>query len=75
MKIVHTVHGLPFHRHERWWRNRLYVALERRAARRSDAIISVADAMTAQALPAEPPPCGCPLDSGAAPGGSAVAGG
>ena len=52
MKIVHTIHGLPFHPYERRWRNRLYVALEKRAARRSDAIISVADAMTAQALAA-----------------------
>lgn len=50
MGIVHTIHGLPFHPHERWWRNRLYVALERRAARKTDAIISVAGAMTAQAL-------------------------
>jgi glycosyltransferase involved in cell wall biosynthesis len=49
-KIVHTVHGLPFHPYQSWWLNRLYVALEARAARRSDAIISVADAMTAQAL-------------------------
>jgi glycosyltransferase involved in cell wall biosynthesis len=52
MKIVHTVHGLSFHRHEKWWRNRLYVAMEKRAARRTDAIISVADAMTAQSLAA-----------------------
>jgi glycosyltransferase involved in cell wall biosynthesis len=52
LKIVHTVHGLPFHRYESWWRNRLYVALERRAARRTDAIVSVADAMTEQALAA-----------------------
>jgi glycosyltransferase involved in cell wall biosynthesis len=52
MKIVHTVHGLPFHRYESWWRNGLYIALERRAARRTDAIISVADAMTQQALAA-----------------------
>jgi glycosyltransferase involved in cell wall biosynthesis len=52
MKIVHTIHGLPFHRYEAWWRNRLYIALERRAARRTDAIISVADAMTRQALAA-----------------------
>lgn len=52
MKIVHTIHGLPFHPYETWWRNRLYVALERRAARQSDAIISVADAMTHQALAA-----------------------
>jgi len=52
MKVVHTIHGLPFHPYQRWWRNRLYVALERRAARRTDALISVADAMTAQALAA-----------------------
>jgi glycosyltransferase involved in cell wall biosynthesis len=52
MKIVHTVHGLPFHRYEKWRRNRLYVAMERAAAKRTDAIISVADAMTAQALAA-----------------------
>ncbi len=50
MKIVHTVHGLPFHPYESWWRNRLYVSLEKRAAKRSDAIISVADAMTCQAM-------------------------
>jgi len=52
MRIVHTIHGLPFHPYETWWRNRLYVRLERRAARQSDAIISVADAMTRQALAA-----------------------
>ena len=52
MKIVHTIHGLPFHRYQARWRNRLYIALERRAAARSDAIISVADAMTTQALAA-----------------------
>ncbi len=52
MKIVHTVHGLAFHRYESWLRNRLYIALERAAAKRTDAIISVADAMTAQALAA-----------------------
>jgi glycosyltransferase involved in cell wall biosynthesis len=50
--IVHTVHGLPFHPYQSWWLNRLYVALEKRAARRCDAIISVADAMTRQALDA-----------------------
>jgi glycosyltransferase involved in cell wall biosynthesis len=52
MKIVHTIHGLPFHPYQSRLRNRLYIALERRAARRSDAILSVADAMTAQALAA-----------------------
>ena len=52
MKIVHTIHGLPFHPYQSWWRNRLYVALERRAAPHSDALVSVCDAMTAQALAA-----------------------
>ncbi|MDP6635802.1 MAG: glycosyltransferase family 4 protein [Phycisphaerae bacterium] len=52
MKIVHTVHGLPYHRYLSRWRNRLYIALEKRGAQRSDAIISVADAMTRQALAA-----------------------
>ena len=52
MRIVHTIHGLPFHPYGNPLANLLYVALERRAARRSDALISVADAMTAQALAA-----------------------
>jgi glycosyltransferase involved in cell wall biosynthesis len=52
IKIVHTVHGLAYHRYNAWWKNRLYIALERRAARRSDKILCVADAMTAQALAA-----------------------
>lgn len=52
IKVVHTIHGLAFHRYNSWWRNRLYVALEKRAAKRSDAIISVAEAMSAQSLSA-----------------------
>ncbi len=52
MKIVHTIHGLPFHRYQGRLANWMYIALERRAARQSDAIISVADAMTRQALAA-----------------------
>jgi len=56
--IVHTIHGLPFHPYETALKNRLYIRLERKAARASDAIITVADAMTRQALAAgvgEPP--------------------
>lgn len=49
-KIVHTIHGLPFHRYGNRFLNRLYIALERRAGQYSDALISVADAMTHQAL-------------------------
>jgi glycosyltransferase involved in cell wall biosynthesis len=50
--VVHTVHGLPFGPSERPWKNRLYVASERWAARRCHAIVSVCDAMTEQALAA-----------------------
>ncbi|MBN1941978.1 MAG: glycosyltransferase family 4 protein [Phycisphaerae bacterium] len=52
MKIVHTVHGLAFHSREKPRRNRLYIRLEKQAAAWTDAIISVADAMTHQALAA-----------------------
>jgi glycosyltransferase involved in cell wall biosynthesis len=50
--VVHTIHGLPFGPSESPWKNRLFVALERWAARRCHAIVSVCDAMTAQALAA-----------------------
>ena len=50
--IVHTIHGLPFGPSESALRNRLYVALERWAAGRCHAIVSVCDAMTDQALEA-----------------------
>ncbi len=46
--IVHTVHGPPFHRYERWWRNRVYITAEKWAARRTTAFICVSDAMTEQ---------------------------
>jgi glycosyltransferase involved in cell wall biosynthesis len=50
--VVHTIHGLPFGPSETPLRNRLYVGLERWAARRCHAIVSVCDAMTEQALAA-----------------------
>ena len=52
IRTVHTIHGLPFHPYGRWLSNRLYVWLERRAARQSDLLIGVADAMARQALAA-----------------------
>lgn len=48
--IIHTVHGLPFHPFEKPLKNRLYIKAEKWAARRCHRIISVADAMTRQAL-------------------------
>src|SRR5277367_3575360 len=50
--VVHTIHGMPFGPFETPLRNRLYIALERWAARRCHAIVSVCDAMTTQALAA-----------------------
>ena len=52
IKIVHTIHGLAFHPYQKWWLNQLYTRLERAAAKYTDAIISVADAMTRQAIAA-----------------------
>lgn len=50
--VVHTIHGLPFHPYEAGWRNALYKWLERKAARWSDRIVCVADAMADQAVAA-----------------------
>jgi glycosyltransferase involved in cell wall biosynthesis len=46
--VVHTLHGLSFHPYQNPWANRLYIAVEKAAARRTDYFISVADAMTEQ---------------------------
>ncbi|HOQ03684.1 MAG TPA: glycosyltransferase family 4 protein [Anaerohalosphaeraceae bacterium] len=47
--VVHTVHGLAFHPYQSRLLNRFYIAVEKAAARRTDAFLTVADAMTAQA--------------------------
>ena len=52
MRIVHTVHGSPFHEYQSPWAHQLYVACEKWAARRTDAMIAVAEAMTRQYLAA-----------------------
>ena len=52
LKTVHTIHGLAFHPYQSKWLNRFYIAIEKAAAKRTDFFISVADAMTAQALAA-----------------------
>jgi len=48
-RIIHTIHGLAFHPYQSGLINRTYIAFERKAARQTDAIISVAQAMTDQA--------------------------
>ncbi len=50
--IVHTIHGMSFNRTQPWWLRRVYRGLERRAARHTTAFVSVADAMTDQAVAA-----------------------
>jgi glycosyltransferase involved in cell wall biosynthesis len=50
--IVHTIHGLAFHPYQNKWLNKFYIAVERCVAKRTDFFISVADAMTNQALAA-----------------------
>ncbi|HEX3725215.1 MAG TPA: glycosyltransferase family 4 protein [Pirellulales bacterium] len=44
--IVHTVHGAPFHPYQGRGQRALFRACERYAAKRCDALVSVADAMT-----------------------------
>ncbi|MGV6813712.1 MAG: glycosyltransferase [Phycisphaerales bacterium] len=46
--VVHTIHGPPFHRYLPKWKNAIYIASERFAAKRCHVITSVADAMTQQ---------------------------
>ena len=50
MKVVHTIHGLPFNEYNSAFSNMAYIHLERRAASQSHKIICVADAMSQQAL-------------------------
>ncbi len=50
--IVHTIHGLAFHPYQSRLLNKFYIAVEKTASKRTDFFISVADAMTEQALAA-----------------------
>ena len=50
--VIHTIHGLAFHPYQSRWRNAIYIASERWAARRCHRIACVADAMRDQALAA-----------------------
>jgi len=54
--VIHTVHGQAFHPYEKWWRNRAYIAAERRAARASHHILAVAQAMVDQCVAAKVAP-------------------
>ena len=51
-KIVHSVHGLSFHEYQNHLLNKFYIAAEKIAAKKTDAFICVADAMTQKSLAA-----------------------
>jgi glycosyltransferase involved in cell wall biosynthesis len=51
-RIVHTIHGMSFNRTQPWLIRTAFARLERLAARRSNAIVAVADAMIAQSVAA-----------------------
>ena len=48
--VVHTIHGQAFHKYERWWKNGLYILLERYASKKCHRILAVAQAMIDQAV-------------------------
>jgi len=50
--VIHTIHGLAFHPYQSDWLNKFYIAIETAAAQKTDAFISVADAMTEKAVAA-----------------------
>jgi glycosyltransferase involved in cell wall biosynthesis len=50
--VVHTIHGMSFNRTQSWPVRKLYAWLEWMAARRSHAIVAVADAMVEQSVAA-----------------------
>ena len=54
--IIHTIHGLPFHAFQNHFTNLFYQKLERFCAQFTTKIITVADAMTAQAVEAHVAP-------------------
>lgn len=51
-QVVHTIHGLAFHPYQNQLLNKFYIAVEKQAAKRTDAFISVADTMNEKALAA-----------------------
>jgi len=48
--VVHTIHGMAFHDFQATWKNRLYIALERRCAPLSGSIISVSQRLSENAI-------------------------
>jgi glycosyltransferase involved in cell wall biosynthesis len=49
-RLVHTLHGFPFHDFQMGWRRGLYVAIERWLGRRTDLFLAVGSAVAAEAI-------------------------
>ncbi|MHC4760561.1 MAG: glycosyltransferase family 4 protein [Planctomycetota bacterium] len=47
--VVHTIHGLAFHPYQNPLLSKFYIALEKAAAQKTDAFVTVADTMTEKA--------------------------
>jgi glycosyltransferase involved in cell wall biosynthesis len=50
LKTIHGVHGLSFHEYQNPLLNKFYIAVEKAVAKKTDAFICVADAMTEKSL-------------------------
>jgi glycosyltransferase involved in cell wall biosynthesis len=49
-RVVHTLHGFPFHEFQPAWRRAAYVRIERQLGRRTDALLAVGNAVAAEAI-------------------------
>ena len=47
--VIHTIHGLAFHQYQNPLLSKFYIAVEKAAAQKTDAFITVADTMTEKA--------------------------
>jgi glycosyltransferase involved in cell wall biosynthesis len=50
--VIHTIHGLAFHKYQNPLLSKFYIAIEKAASKKTDAFITVADTMTEKALAA-----------------------
>ncbi|MBX6748595.1 MAG: glycosyltransferase [Micromonosporaceae bacterium] len=49
-RLVHTLHGFPFHDFQPAWRRGLYVTIERRLGQLTDVVLAVGNAVAAEAI-------------------------
>jgi glycosyltransferase involved in cell wall biosynthesis len=49
-RVVHTLHGFPFHQFQPRWRRGAYIRVERALGRRTDALLAIGAAVAAEAV-------------------------